>query len=118
MSYEPNEVIFREGVHNHSGDENPDGGYISSFSLGNFFSSSGDCPDKNPHALYFIDTKVTNGGDGISITEAKATTLPIVVLYKGDKPVSVDYRYIANAPKITIEDYGLNLDKLFSLYRP
>ncbi len=119
MIYKPNEVIFREGIHNHEGDTVP-GDTSLTFDLETFFASNGTCPDKNEHALYYIDTKVVNDGDGKSISsERKAKDQTIVVLYKGDKPVSVDYRYVANAPKITIdtENYGLKFDSLFSVYR-
>lgn len=117
--YQPNEVVFREGIHTHTGDSDiSTGSENTNFPLEEFFSTSGSCPDKNEHALYYIDTEVVNSGDGKSISaETNAKKQPIVVLFKGDKPVSVDYRYVANAPKISIDDYGLKFDNLFSLYR-
>ena len=58
MIYKPNEVIFREGIHNHEGDT-VSGETSSTFELNTFFASNGTCPDKNEHALYYIDTVFT-----------------------------------------------------------
>ena len=112
--YQPNEVVFREGYHNHKGNNWEETG---TYELENFLSENGDLPDKDPHALYFLDTTVINTGDGSNLDEDEAKNRTAVVLFKGDKPVSVDYKYILNPPKIKVEDYGLCFESLFSQYK-
>ena len=123
LYYQPNEVVFREGNHGHDGDDYPtefdENGQIiekKSVTLQNFIQSTGDLPDKNDHHLYFVDTSVqTNRSKNDNSSSAKNTE--IVVLFKGKKPVSVDYRYIANAPKVTVnESNDLQFDMLLSKY--
>lgn len=119
--YQPGEVIFREGYHNHKvgieGDEKQEQGV---YSLENFLATNGDLPLKDDHALYFLDTTVVSDGDGDTtkmITDNMAKNREVVVLFKGEKPVSVDYKYVSNAPKIAIKDYGLDFGYLFSGYK-
>lgn len=112
--YQPNEVVFREGYHNHKGNNWEESG---TYELENFLNENGDLPDKDPHALYFLDTTVINTGDGSNLDEDEAKNRAAVVLFKGDKPVSVDYKYILNPPKISVYDYGIHFESLFSLYQ-
>lgn len=117
--YRPNEVIFREGFHNHNTANYNEG--EEEYPLSNFFSANGDCPDRDPHTLYFLDTKLTGESDyntSFDMNETTAQQSEVVVLFKGQKPVSVDYKYVVNAPKVAIDDYGLKFDKLFSKYTP
>ena len=118
--YQPNEVIFREGWRVHQDLSEGDQHWTESgekYQLKDFFAIDGDVPDKGDHDLYFLDTTVKNSGDGDNSTSnAKAQTREVVALFKSDKPVSVDYKYIMNAPKIKVKDYGLHFESLFSLY--
>ena len=130
--YQPGEVIFREGYHNHKVGPDDEGKYEKgTYELGGFLNETSDVVP-NDHDLYFLDTTVSNGNnDGYSVgsygkntsgntikfnSSSKMKNRPVMVLYKGDKPVSVAYKYIAGAPKIEVKDYGLTFDSLFSLY--
>ena len=113
--YQPNEVVFREGRHNHKGSGWEESG--SNYDLENFLSENSDLPDKDDHSLFFLDTTVVNRGDGSDLGEEDAKNREAIALFKADKPVSVDYKYILNPPIIYIEDYGLHFESLFSLYQ-
>ena len=112
--YQPNEVVFREGYHNHKGNGWEESG---KYELENFLAETGDMPYKNDHDLFFLDTTVCNTGDGQNLESIEAMQRPAVALFKADKPVSVDYKYILNPPKISVQDYGIHFESLFSLYQ-
>ena len=122
LYYQPNEVVFREAAHNHEGDTyptqfdeqgNPIPGDV--ISLKQFISQTGGVADKNEHHLYFVETRVCDERVGDNLSTGKST--PIVVMFKGNRPVSVDYKYVANAPKVKVnESYDIEFDALFSSY--
>ena len=112
--YQPNEVIFREGYHNHKTDSWEETG--GEYDLSNFLGHNSDLPDKDDHDVFFLDTTVTNLGDGENLEDRAAQKREVVVIFKGDKPVSVDYKYIINPPKISVKDFGLHFESLFSGY--
>lgn len=112
--YQPNEVVFREGYHNHKGNNWEESG---KYDLKDFLSDESDLPDKDAHALYFLDTKVINDGDGSNLSDEQAKDREVVALFKGDKPISVDYKYVLNPPKVSIKDYGIHFESLFSTYQ-
>lgn len=121
--YQPNEVVFREGWRVHQGISEVDQSWTENgekYKLKNFFAPNGDVPDKGDHDLYFLDTTVKNSGDGdesaYATDDEQAPKREVVALFKSDKPVSVDYKYVMNAPKISVKDYGLHFESLFSLY--
>ena len=38
-------------------------------------------------------------------------------MFKGDRPISVDYKYVANAPKVKVNEvYDIEFDALLSTY--
>lgn len=112
--YQPNEVIFREGYHNHKTDSWEETG--GEYDLSNFLGPNSDLPDKDDHDVFFLDTTVKNLGDGENLEDGAAQKREVVVIFKGDKPVSVDYKYIINPPKISVQDFGLHFESLLSGY--
>ncbi len=118
--YQPGEVVFREGEHNHKvGKEGQEVYEQGVYSLENFLSPNSDVIHDD-HDLYFLDTTVVSNGDGDTSrmsSDNQAKEREIIVLFKGDKPVSVDYKYVSNAPKIAVMDYGLDFGYLFSGYK-
>lgn len=113
--YQPNEVVFREGYHNHRTQDWEETG--GKYDLDHFLGEDSDLPDKSDHDVFFLDTTVINNGDGENLPEEEAKNREVIALFKGNKPISVDYKYILNPPKIRIEDFGLVFDSLFSMYQ-
>lgn len=113
--YQPNEVVFREGYHNHRSDSWEETG--GKYDLENFLGENSDLPDKSDHDVFFLDTTVVNTGEGENLADEEARKREAIALFKGDKPVSVDYKYILNPPKIYVQDFGLHFESLFSGYK-
>lgn len=113
--YQPNEVVFREGHHDHRSDSWEETG--GKYKLDKFLGENSDLPDKNDHDVFFLDTTVCNTGDGENLPDIEATKREAIALFKGDKPISVDYKYILNPPKIYVKDFGLHFESLFSMYQ-
>lgn len=52
--YQPNEVVFREGYHNHAGKGWKETGGL--YDLEHFLGEGSDLPFKDDHDVFFLDT--------------------------------------------------------------